>query len=326
MVQNTSQYETVVALYPDFTAAQTAVDALVQGGFDRNHINIISNDVDNRYSRYFSPDYVDDDNVTADEGAGFGAVVGALTGLAVALVPGIGPVLAVGPAAAALISAIGAGTGAVTGGLAAGLMDMGVEEAHAQTYTEFVRRGGTIVAVETTPGSESRVEDILTNYGAVDVEVIDDYYRESGWTGYKDDASIMTSDELAREREYYTTDYTADNRIYRYPSNEAMSERAKDYGYKGYDAYDPTFRQHWSTNYGTTGRAYDVYMPAYHYGYQLATMPRYYGYTWDRLEAEARNDWGANFEGAWEDFKDAVRHAWNSVTNDDESYHRRYNR
>ena len=133
--------KTIVALYDEFANARQAVEALVDAGFERDDISMVASDASGEYAEYVNED------VTAEEGAGFGAVVGALVGLGVALIPGIGPVLAAGPLAAALMAGIGAAAGAVTGGIVAALVDFGVPEDHAQYYAEGVRRGGTLVTV-----------------------------------------------------------------------------------------------------------------------------------------------------------------------------------
>lgn len=80
----------------------------------------------------------------------------------------------------------------------------------------------------------------------------------------------------------------------------------------GYSAWEPTFRDMYTSSYGTTGRDYNYYAPAYQYGYRLATDENYRRYnTWDEMEADARRGWSG--EGAWEDFKDTVRGAWERV-------------
>jgi hypothetical protein len=55
-------------------------------------------------------------------------------------------------------------------------------------------------------------------------------------------------------------------------------------------------------------------MPGYQFGYMLAADPRYSQYhTWTDVEPYARRDWETRGQGVWEDFKDAVQHAWNRV-------------
>ena len=77
--------------------------------------------------------------------------------------------------------------------------------------------------------------------------------------------------------------------------------------------YDPTFREHYTTAFATSGAAYAVYEPAYRYGYELGTNERYRGRDWASLEAEARCDWEARHPSTWERCKEAVRYGWNRV-------------
>lgn len=80
-------------------------------------------------------------------------------------------------------------------------------------------------------------------------------------------------------------------------------------------SYDERFRADYQSRYGKMGQGYDYYRPAYHYGYDLAMDPRYRDYDWDRIEMDARRDWEMRGQqSAWDDIKDAVHHAWRSVT------------
>jgi uncharacterized protein (TIGR02271 family) len=77
---------------------------------------------------------------------------------------------------------------------------------------------------------------------------------------------------------------------------------------------DP-FRTHYQTHYASTGRSYDEYAPAYQYGSTVGGDARYSGRDWSAIEPDVRRDWETSHRGsAWENFKDAVRHGWESVT------------
>lgn len=299
--------KTVVGLFDDLSDARDAVDELVDAGFDRGDISLIASDQDRTHSTYLDSN-VDPDldrDMAAEQGAE-GALAGALTGGAIGglagvllglgafAIPGIGPIIAAGPIVAGLT---GAGIGAVVGGLTGALVSWGIPEEEAGYYAEGIRRGGTLVGVKT---DESRVDEVVTimnDYGPVNVTERSEFWRESGWTGYDPNAPAYTSEQMAAERNRYHTgdDYIGDD----------------------YQIYAPTFQQHYNTMYGTTGRDYSWYEPAYYYGYTLATDDRYRSYNdWNSLEAEARRDWestGDTTRGAWEDFKDSVRHAWENV-------------
>ena len=53
---------------------------------------------------------------------------------------------------------------------------------------------------------------------------------------------------------------------------------------------------------------------AYDYGRTLASDPRYRGKDWASIEPEAQREWGTRHKGAWDEFKDHVRHAWEKMT------------
>jgi uncharacterized protein (TIGR02271 family) len=53
---------------------------------------------------------------------------------------------------------------------------------------------------------------------------------------------------------------------------------------------------------------------AYTYGRTLASDPRYRDKNWTTIEPKAKREWGTHHKGAWEEFKDRVRHAWEKMT------------
>ncbi|MEO8395726.1 MAG: hypothetical protein ABI700_22215, partial [Chloroflexota bacterium] len=129
-----------------------------------------------------------EDAVTAGEGAGFGAVVGTLTGILVGLaalmIPGIGLAIVAGPLVAGLTGAV---AGAVTGGIVGALVKSGVAEDEAPYYAEGIRRGGTLVSLQTS--DTLRAEDIMNRYGAINIHERITLWRQSGWKGFDSESS-----------------------------------------------------------------------------------------------------------------------------------------
>jgi stress response protein YsnF len=78
----------------------------------------------------------------------------------------------------------------------------------------------------------------------------------------------------------------------------------------GYDSYLDDFRTHYRTNYANNQYSFNNYEPAYKYGYGLAGNQSYQGRNWSDIELDARRDWESRGQGAWEDFKDSIRYAW----------------
>ncbi len=197
--------KTIVGLFDDASEARSVVQELTEIGVARDQISLMK-------SRGAEGDSSDragstEANTAGDDtmaGVGIGAVAGGIGGLIVGLValpiPGLGPVIAAGPLAAALT---GAGIGAVTGGVIGALTHVGVPEDHAQHYAEGVRRGGTLVTVNSPDPLASRVGAIMHAHHAVDVGDRAAQWRQDGWKGFDAGAPVLSADERQRERSLY---------------------------------------------------------------------------------------------------------------------------
>jgi hypothetical protein len=294
--------KTVVALYDDFDTARDVIQELVDNGFRNDQISLVANDTHGEYSRYLDDDTTRtieaETDTGAGVGAGIGAVIGGLGGLVVGLgalaIPGIGPVLAAGPLATAVSALAGAGIGAVAGGVAGGLLgalvDMGIPEEQAGYYSEGVRRGGTLVVLQSDDMMHDRAVEIMNRYNPVDIKNRAGYWQEQGWTGFDADDAPYTDEEMDREHGYFSG--------------------SSDYDY---ESYEDRFRQHYQTSLLGTGYPYDYYDPAYRYGFDLASSEDYRGRDWDDFEFSAREEWEHDHPGTWEEFKASIRHAWEEV-------------
>lgn len=79
--------------------------------------------------------------------------------------------------------------------------------------------------------------------------------------------------------------------------------------------YDDDFRRDFQSRYGSAGGRYEDYSPAYQYGYQAASDPRYQGRSWDQVESDLRSDYGRRYPNStWERMKDSIRYGWDKVT------------
>ena len=284
----------VVGLYNQLEDAQDAVSELVSAGFPREDISMVAADTEGKFQTYVGgSDAEAGEGIAA--GAGAGAVVGGIGGLLVGIgalaIPGIGPVLAAGPLASALI---GAGVGAATGGLLGALVDAGIPEEEANVYAEGVRRGGTLIKVTTSADRVDEANRILDRFNPIDIDQRATTWRSENWSRFDPDATPYTQTDFERERSRF---------------GEDVGMRAD------YDDYDPLFRTHYQTTYGTTGRAYEDFRPAYYYGHDLAGNPQYRDKTWEQVEMDARSSWEREHNDTlWDDIKDAVREGWMRVT------------
>ncbi len=78
---------------------------------------------------------------------------------------------------------------------------------------------------------------------------------------------------------------------------------------------DTDFRSDYQNRYAASGASYDTYLPAYRYGYEMASNPQYKGRRFDEVESDLRKDYGQRYpNSAWERMKEAIRYGWDKVT------------
>ena len=195
---------TFTHLYDDYNEARHTVEALEAAGIPHGDISIVSNNADQRAAAGSTagvPGAVDETRAGtgASTGTLVGGGVGLLTGLGLLAIPGVGPVVAAGWLIATLT---GAGIGAAGGGLLGSLVHAGVPEDQAHTYTEGVRRGGTLVTVRGDESQASRIQAVLDGRtaSAVDIDARRAAYRTDGWERFEETAPHYTADQVAAER------------------------------------------------------------------------------------------------------------------------------
>lgn len=198
-----SETRTVVGVFNSVSDAQGAVRELESEGISRSDISLVANKNAVGYDTMDAGDRDKASDVVAD--AGIGAAIGGVGGLLLSAagaitIPVIGPILAAGPIAAALA---GAGIGAAAGGLIGALTESGVPEEDAKYYAEGVRRGDVLVTVKAQGTRADHVSDVLDRHNAVDVDDRVGNWRERGWSGYSNEATPYTEDQLREERGYY---------------------------------------------------------------------------------------------------------------------------
>ncbi len=176
--------QTYSKVYDNFAQAERAVLDLQDAGVASNDISLVAN-------TGVKVVLAEDDDLAAfATGASLGSLagggVGLLTGLGLMAIPGVGPVVAAGWLAS---TAVGAIAGSATGGLIGALVGTGLHENDAYLYTEAVRRGGSLVTVQTSLAPE-RIEAILNRHGPINPWASRQDYETAGWK--QSDASLPT--------------------------------------------------------------------------------------------------------------------------------------
>ena len=159
---------TIAHTYSTYSEASSVVTALESAGIPHSDISIVSGDQAAGSSGTGTTTGMTSGDPTqgAATGAGTGATLGTvlgggaglLAGIGSLAIPGIGPIVAAGWLVAALT---GAGVGAAAGGLVGSLTGAGVNEADAQTYSNDVSSGRTLVTARVDESQAAQVEQMM---------------------------------------------------------------------------------------------------------------------------------------------------------------------
>ena len=166
---HTATNSTIIALFESRIAAERAVNSLVDAGFTRENVSVITGNPGSPSADIPNIGPLDHVGTGTDAGSGaaIGGLAGFLGGIVALAIPGIGPILAVGPLAAGIM---GAGIGAATGGLVGALKSHGVPEADAGRLSDAIRRGRVLVSAHVPSDRVDQASDILDKSGALDVD------------------------------------------------------------------------------------------------------------------------------------------------------------
>jgi hypothetical protein len=159
----------VFGIYPNTTAAESAVDRIVSAGFTNDDVSVLMSDVDG------TKDFAHDKATKAPEGTAVGVTTGGvvggtlglLAGIGALAIPGVGPLIAAGPIMGALA---GLGVGGAVGGIVGALVGMGIPEYEAKRYEGRVKDGGILLSVHCDTSDEiTSAKHLLKETGAEDI-------------------------------------------------------------------------------------------------------------------------------------------------------------
>lgn len=194
------------------------------------------------------------------------------------------------------------------GGASAALVSMGVPRTDAQNYEEALHRGNALVSVATTDERINEAVEIMRHHRMIDTHGEMHGWQKTASTGAAAAGAAATNRNLKSDEE--ATIRRTDVEV------EKLGGEPIHKDFEAWDLFGEDFHTHYNKHYANSGHVYADYEPAYRYGYTLATRPDWRGRSWDEIEADARRQWERDYrdQGPWEDFKDAVRHAWMRVT------------
>jgi uncharacterized membrane protein len=267
--------KTIVALFDDAAAVQQTVSDLVEAGFGRQNISLVRLHQTDHSPFYLTEGETDIQTRAADapaEGAVAGGLMGGLAGMLVGMTALAIP--GVGPIVAAgpLVAGL---VGAAAGAATGGLLGALVQWGIPADKAEYYAEGvhrGGTLLAVNTP--EQQVEHV--------VDILNHYHPVD---------------------------------------IEARATQWRQEGWAGYDrptwqidaqADHEEFHHHYQANYSHTGQPYEVYEPAYRFGYLLGIDARYQDRDWEDIAWPVQQRWQRDhaFDPPWPEVEDIVRYAW----------------
>jgi hypothetical protein len=294
--------KTVVAIFDERADAKQAVQALLDEGFQRESISLLTRrleDDDISTSEPKEPIVTGEkalhsspprEHAAAKTGVATGSLIGGMGGLLLGLgalaVPGVGMAVVAGPLAATLL---GAGIGAVVGGLVGALVDLGVPEEEAHIFSEAVRRGSTLVAVTT---DEQKLQNTLTTlrrFEPVDIERRAAGWRSEGWIRFDHTRPPLSENVVGKSSPALSQG-----------DGLEVAERRDDW------------MHHFITLSAGEGHFKD-FVPAYQFGHGKASEESYRDRSWDDVKNQVKADWARRHsEATWPRFEPAIQHGFRS--------------
>jgi len=98
-------------------------------------------------------------------------------------------------------------------------------------------------------------------------------------------------------------------RVAVYDTGEVVER--KEVAPRDFDAHKSDFRKHYDDNYGSSGRDFSYYEPAYRYGYESAHEDSYRNRGYSDAEDDLRRNYESRHPGSnWDEMRGAVRHGY----------------
>ena len=166
-----NQNDSIVAIYPTHTAAEAAVKALQESGFDMKKLSIVGRDyhTDEHVVGYYNAG--DRMKYWGKLGAFWGGIWGWLFGSAAFFIPGVGPLLIAGPLVGWIVGALEGAV--VVGGLnaiGAGLYSIGIPKDSILRYETALKTDKFVLGAHGTPDETAHAKEILARTGPETVE------------------------------------------------------------------------------------------------------------------------------------------------------------
>jgi uncharacterized protein (TIGR02271 family) len=203
-------------------------------------------------------------------------------------------------------------------------VDIPVVEEEVRVGKRQVDKGGVRINTFTTEREVRKDVNLRDEHVNVERRPVDRPATEADFNTFKEGSMELretTEEPVVEKRPRVVEEVHVDKDVDEHTHTVSETARRKDVDVQrtgpagDWSQFENRFRQDYQTRFGSRGHDWNYYMPAYRYGYDLRNDPNFARYTsWPQVEAEARRDWQRrNAQTPWEDVKDAVRAAWESV-------------
>jgi hypothetical protein len=172
MAQIDGKENSVVAVYPQHTDAENAINLLKKADFNIKKLAIVGKGyhTEEQVVGYYTAG--DRMKHWGKQGAFWGGLWGLLVGSAFFMIPGVGPVMVAGSAVAWIVGALESAV--VVGGLSAlgaGLYSIGIPKDSALKYESSIKAGKFLLIAHGTAEEAEAARRILANTGAEELNV-----------------------------------------------------------------------------------------------------------------------------------------------------------
>ncbi len=162
-----TQEESVVAIYASHEGAEAGIKALQQAGLDMKRLSIVGKDFhteEHALGFYTAGDRI---KFWGGRGAFWGTLWGMLFGSAFLVIPVLGPIVVMGPLVGFLVGALeGAAVGGAAGALSAALTNLGIPKDSVVKYELEVKAGKFLVLARGSAEMVQHARSVLEATGA----------------------------------------------------------------------------------------------------------------------------------------------------------------
>ena len=159
--------DSVVAVFADHTAAETAIKNLTAAGFDMKNLSLVGKGYHTEEKVIGFYNVGDRIKVWGGQGAFWGSLWGILFGGAFLFIPALGPIVVMGPLVTALVGALeGAAVGGTAGALVAALTSLGIPKESVVKYEVEVKAGKFLILGHGTADLIEKARGVLGTTGA----------------------------------------------------------------------------------------------------------------------------------------------------------------